>query len=602
EGLVGRLIIEQQSEPYYNIPMELGIYHPGEQQPEMVSFRIEGPVDTLLLEPGSMPESVVIDPFYKTLVDVIYRVETAVAPSGDIPRGEEGMEIEFYLDSTRTMREITVNYRVNGSAGDSVIVDPQSLSGGYGRAVLPPLPEGSRIEYYLKATDALGMEFLFPENAPQEYCSLGVSALPPPGQRAFVSFMLEDYRADEHLKQPDPFADYRYGLAGFDPVARENFAMLYGVGCEAAVIDRERMIYLAYNPGKQSLDLVDLGKWRLDRRIPLPAEAAPDQKHHVISYNRKLNKAYLIGFNSLWMVDLTRETVSPFQGIQPGPELNWNPSQLEFHEDLNTLLVNRGGEVFLIDTDTDEISRSFNISYQEMPHLRSESTMITLEMYPENRWYSPSSKRTGRYILNARHYRLGQEAEVIDSASCMIDFGNKILTGILGGQTVNFADELDLVIINVLQDNSNVLIWDLSGSSDTLYRFSIYPGRWRPSGVYLGKDGEAFCLVCCSSNTELLPISLNSMEIMGSGFSPFKFDNYDHPASTSCLVTGIMTLKTDLEPGDLNSDSRVDLSDLLELLEYLQDNSMPYNYLFDINRDRSIDIFDLLVLLRLLGS
>jgi len=61
-------------------------------------------------------------------------------------------------------------------------------------------------------------------------------------------------------------------------------------------------------------------------------------------------------------------------------------------------------------------------------------------------------------------------------------------------------------------------------------------------------------------------------------------------------------MNQDLILGDLNSDSIVDILDVILLVDFIIDNDVEYSYStsFDFNQDQNIDILDILLLISII--
>jgi len=561
---------------------------------------LQNQVDTVTFETDLVPDSIIVDPFFTTLVDVYNPVKFSVAPFGDVPSSESDYQIPFFLDTTRSFDRINVFYRAGGSEWDSLDAEPQVDSAGYGTIRIPAQNAGTRIEYYLKFLDSEGIEYFYPPGAQAQALSFSVTSFPDVRRCLFLSFLiLRGY----YPHSINPFGDYYHGLIGVDLDKLEPFGTLYGVGYVSPQLDLQTDEYIVYNKFTNAVDVVDLRSWQRVKSFNLPAEfkLADDFlfPHYLSAYDTGRKKYYLMGHADICEVDLRTGIVTllaEFSGEYGFPS---GIKQIEFCPWQDRLLVKTGKIVYLINPENNVIDRELELQSRfEIPHLDSAGRLRTIEYVADIASHFPQLSFSN-YRLRYKKYSLTPEfglAYSLESAEIKgrdMDMHPRLDNG----DAVSFVDGLDIVILSIMQSEGNRIIWDLSGGKDSLFVFTSFLAINRV-WTWLGESGEATGIFPTSSNSTLALVDLNEKQMIERYFSPFSGERYQQPTLSLFNITGMVSFVSERSPAwDVDQDGKVDIFDLVKLIKAIRDgDSLQQEN--DVNKDGSVNIFDLLILLR----
>ncbi len=606
-GYECRLILTQQTAPF-DLPLEAGVFLGGSSVPETRQFRLNQPVDTVAFQCPVVLDSVLLDPDSRTLIGVYREVSADLMPRGDTPHSDYPYTIDIYLDSTRVFDYIKAVYSVDNQTSDTVAVDPAGLFAGYGHFDIPPQPVGSRVSYHLVFMENSGVKQVFPPGAPMNALSFLVKPAPEDWNQVYISF--------ENLAQvpstsitANAFRQETSGIVGLDRSTLQPFGRLNGVGNRAPQLDIERNRLITFNNNLNTVDIIDLKRWALTRRIQLNGSILFMETS---ALDWKNNKYFLLEDNKILEIDLsTGQSYPIFETGTAYPKFSWLPRQMLFYPGRNLLMAKAGLHVLLIDTRQGSIVADYKLSNSDMPFLRSDGSLFTVGFRAETK------QAGGGFYLQARHFRTSSgKLEPVDSVrSASFQYGaSGHLTpealascGIVGTAAVDYQENPETVVLWLRSDAgyeaNNTLLWDLSGAADTLFTWTYIGNQYNDYARFLDSGADKQRILFTSSLVSTLSvIDLNTLQVELPYLSPFTGHVFDTPMKQSVdRITGMAlpVLRNSSQPGDINADGKMDIYDLLELLRALG-NAWLQTGRMDLNADSKTDVFDLLLLLRML--
>jgi hypothetical protein len=235
--------------------------------------------------------------------------------------------------------------------------------------------------------------------------------------------------------------------------------------------------------------------------------------------------------------------------------------------------------------------------HEEFVHMRDDGILVSVEYKGD---FQTNNQTYDNYRLIYRKYKLVDQPVLIDS--CVADF--KLWDGfpfLDGGDAVQFVDALDKVMINWRLNSRSRLVWDLAGNSDSIHVFSFSSFLTHPAAAFIAESGNSLGLVPSSNGSTIALFSLNSVDLLYSFYSPFNGEFYDNPIVTDKRITGIIASDHTYFKGDIDSNGKTDIFDLIEMLKRLKDKSLPYDRHYDLNNDNKVNIFDFLEMLRIIS-
>ncbi|MCE5272146.1 hypothetical protein LLH00_12790 [bacterium] len=599
ESLSGRLVLEQ-TDGLFDIPVELGVYPPGQAVPELTEIHLAGKADTVTLSLAAIPDSIRLDPGVKTLMDVTYQPQMALAPQGVAPGGQSH-RLELYLDSSSIYRDATLFYRAGGADWDSVRILSPGAPGGFLGLDLPPQNAGVEVEYYIRVTNGSGLEFNLPESAPDSVARLEFKALPRPGRRALAGF--EPRKMDPPLTHPSEeeiFPAQRAGLLCFNPEDLSVFGILYGAGNLAPVVDSEQKKCYCYNWFTNTIDVVDLDSWAIERKIPVPEGVSLDYSRTLYSLlDEDYNALYLLDWDCLYRVDLASGAFRIIAGQEGGTTFAIVPMQLELYPGKDILLLKNRSLVQLYSRSGGGLLREIEMDgTNEFPTLLSDSVMLTAELYINPTDYFSGDTRR-RYLV-VRRYDISSDKPVLLNSS--VSRGESFsfpTTMILGAGSTKFLDGGNTLVAEVEDTVTALLIWDWT-RTDSVARFAFDYEKYHSNSVYRSSDKGRLLFTLSGDHNCLALIDLDAAQVREPFYSPYTGETFSSPPMYGTRLMWVITPAGDRDTGDVDGNGRADVYDLLAMLHALGNPGGSGIASFDLNSDGKLDVFDLLGLLKLL--
>lgn len=589
-----QLIIKQATEPF-SMPVEIGLFPKGSSTPTINTFWLDSTIDTLSLTLHDLPDSVVIDPNTRTLIYVTWELSVDVLAYGDTPNNSTNYDISFYIDSTRVIEEVNVIYNVDGRDQDTIVIDPSSLISGYGTFSLPPQASCSRVNYFLSYREKDGVENSFPRSAPDSMMHFEIKEPPKDKDRIYITFSPSIFRSV--TEDISAFKNKQTGIIGFDARTLQPFGTINGVGNSSPQLDTDENLLITYNHELNSIDIIDADRWRLRDRSKL-ADSIVSLEISALDISR--NTYFLLGDSKVLAIDLTNgkstrllEDESNFGGF------SWLPRQMKYYDNKNLLLVKAGLRVFFIDAATGEKKNEIVLSQHDMPYLKRDGTLFTVGVRADG-------KRQDCFYLLANWFNINEgELELIRSLhSTSFEIAGVPHAVIVNGGSVDYCECPEMVVIKLGPgaNVNNTLLWDLSGSKDTLsvYSFSHYYSHFTFAQTFTSLNNRK-AIITSSVNSTLSIINMESMQLEAEYFSPFTGEIYNTETQSPHKIVGLVLpdLVHGNPYGDINSDNNIDILDLIELLIAIKTDNQQ-SHASDLNCDSKIDIFDLIELLKLI--
>jgi len=593
----GYLVVVEIEQLYgeFEVEMELATYPEDKSQPgKTVEL---GPGTTRIVLPlASRPYAVVLDPDNLVLSNIEYPAGLVLEDRGMIFNPYEPVPAFFRLNWPGEIEQIWLHYRYADSEPfDSLEISPDSVDENmHGRSYIPPAPPGADISFYFTIQGSGGLKQTRPKGAPSgayEYSVLAPEKEGPP----FACFGLEFYSyGSDRMVPVRKSALLRYDLETYQPGV-----IRYDVGSRALHLDTLRNRLLALNPDKKTLDVLDLESFSLAGSLELDTLFSLPLWENAV-YNDLEAEVY---FPGEWLNRLDLET-----GLTEKLDIAYVKWMKILPEQKAMYLITGGyWELQRYDLETGAIENLVKDGVlgldDDLFNLSSDGILLAVGQRRQKLPYSGSIRFAARYwdLENL------QSPLALDSLVLYIEKPSRpyvtirYLTPDGGALFFNLFDE-DL-------RRSEYYLWDLNASlgdsavvytlHDKLAQHDFHDGNLSAESFtasygaqFLMLHGNNAILVADRSSGEL--VLLPSYPLTGekaAGYQPSFF-----PRIMSMAVYPGEASR----PGDINTDSRLDTADLVELIEYLQTGKLRASG--DINRDGRLDIFDLLELLRLLSE
>ncbi len=574
---------------------------------ETDSITLTSLADTLFYPFAAEPDSFTLRTPGAAPVKFIHNLTADIAPFGDRPANPDGFELEFYLDSLQSYSAITLSHSVGGDEWAVEAIDPDSLESGFGRLHLPEIQAGSEVIFFLRVVREDGAEYTLPEGAPDDTLfSFRVTSLPEPERQGYAAFNQRFSKNGLLLSDQDPFRSHYHGISGFDLETLEPFGVLYNVGNYAPRIDMGKQRLIALNRESNSVDVVNLGGWRLEAKIPLPdtlLNANRDYAHSVLDPDRLIY--YLNDGVRLFKVELEGGGKATLMRTGSG----WIPLpiSMEFNVRRDILLLGNGSLVQLLSGGTNEVLQSFRTRRIAVPHLLNDGRVFTLEIKSESVGMREYSGRN--WLIGSWYDPAGRDYARVDSAvSPVFEIpGQRMGQFFISGMGIVFQDRAGLVIVNQRtglnsEPDSKILIWNYSANADTLVYYDI---NKRPQdipiiGIYTDQSGSRV-IAGSQMNPSFSLLELDPPALNSTHYSPFTGEFSEERIFDPRYITGLALPPSGRSP-DIDGSGATDLADVMELLKVIKPGGTAvYEQRFDINADGKVNIFDLLELLRRVG-